>query len=975
MAFLNKDGVERLWLHTTSKLNEKVDKIKGKGLSTNDYTNEEKEQLVTLNNLVDNMYGIVRQEGVRASAESLEGLAISAVTNIDTIQSGSGDAAIDNIRTIVGRDAINLYRVGKNFCELGTVSFKQYKEYILNNPIPAGTYTFTATVSSTDTDKSYCVAHFMTGTKATTKLIVARSRQPYAVVFANDINAIRFYASDIYANGAGDTATFADIQIEVNAENVALIDDQINTDVMAAESGTYSNVVATAYEPYNGTFISTELPETVYGGKYDWSNGLLTITHKRTVLTGTEIWAEKNNGTSNHYFYTTIGATGYVIKDTGICSHYPTVVITPSNTDIGVRVANLSDGDAAIVVRPDLTTITSVSDWQAYLAAQYEAGTPVEVVYEITVPIINQLVPQQLISVEGINYVWSDCGNSEVRFNYAPFIEPVNQIINAKNLAPKEEVDNLSEQLELAINGEEVNLGLDYEVYPGYYNSGGSLIGTNGVNSLHTSKIERSKFKQIVIGQIPAGTGYICFFNENEEYLGRENVSSNSVVSELNSRFPQLATSTYVWIQWYNASGASENDFRNFVIFESTVTSGASIKTLTKSAFKTEKNLILRKDFYVMPQWHGMVDWIEDFSENEMTNDFVNNSNFSEWYSRYHALITEFSDTGLEEINMTEDYLLNNPSDTLPSYISDIENGGFYLYHLPPLSSNGNSYTFTGKLPKIFLVSGLHGIEKPAIYYNYKLLCDLCKDEGKYRDITLIRNFCDIYILPLASPYGVQNASRYNGNGINLNRDFAVTNWILRDEEGYPEAPNSQFETRLISYWIKKLSPQIVNDTHTSSGDEESESGKFVNWGGSIVPQINVLLEQHIRDITPYIREHFSPKFSDFKNIIYGHAEPVNTGTRKSGRLPNYASQQGALGISFELVKRLRWNNGTEETPNYVTLFAEGEDQMALCTLNYFTYRHWLVEFITTAVDILNHTDHWDEYVELLRSDENFDAI
>ena len=48
---------------------------------------------------------------------------------------------------------------------------------------------------------------------------------------------------------------------------------------------------------------------------------------------------------------------------------------------------------------------------------------------------------------------------------------------------------------------------------------------------------------------------------------------------------------------------------------------------------------------------------------------------------------------------------------------------------------------------------------------------------------------------------------------------------------------------------------------------------------------------------------------------------------------------------------------------------------MALCALNYFTYRHWLIEFIATAVNILNHTDHWDEYVELLRSDENFDAI
>ena len=52
MAFLDKSGVERLWLHIISKLNGKVDTVDGKGLSTNDYTTEEKEQLATLSALV-----------------------------------------------------------------------------------------------------------------------------------------------------------------------------------------------------------------------------------------------------------------------------------------------------------------------------------------------------------------------------------------------------------------------------------------------------------------------------------------------------------------------------------------------------------------------------------------------------------------------------------------------------------------------------------------------------------------------------------------------------------------------------------------------------------------------------------------------------------------------------------------------------------------------------------------------------------
>lgn len=45
MAFLNETGLERLWTHIVAKLGTKVDKVSGKGLSTNDYTDEDKEKL------------------------------------------------------------------------------------------------------------------------------------------------------------------------------------------------------------------------------------------------------------------------------------------------------------------------------------------------------------------------------------------------------------------------------------------------------------------------------------------------------------------------------------------------------------------------------------------------------------------------------------------------------------------------------------------------------------------------------------------------------------------------------------------------------------------------------------------------------------------------------------------------------------------------------------------------------------------
>ena len=50
MSFLNTEGLERFWQHVVLRLGTKVDKVEGKGLSTEDFTTEEKEKLATLAN-------------------------------------------------------------------------------------------------------------------------------------------------------------------------------------------------------------------------------------------------------------------------------------------------------------------------------------------------------------------------------------------------------------------------------------------------------------------------------------------------------------------------------------------------------------------------------------------------------------------------------------------------------------------------------------------------------------------------------------------------------------------------------------------------------------------------------------------------------------------------------------------------------------------------------------------------------------
>ena len=44
-SFLDKTGLAHLWSHIMARLGSKVDKVDGKGLSSNDFTDEDKTKL------------------------------------------------------------------------------------------------------------------------------------------------------------------------------------------------------------------------------------------------------------------------------------------------------------------------------------------------------------------------------------------------------------------------------------------------------------------------------------------------------------------------------------------------------------------------------------------------------------------------------------------------------------------------------------------------------------------------------------------------------------------------------------------------------------------------------------------------------------------------------------------------------------------------------------------------------------------
>lgn len=70
MAFLNREGLVHLWSHIVARLGTKVDVENGKGLSTNDYTNEDKNKLNSMSGDVDTLKSLV---GNTAVSEQIDG--------------------------------------------------------------------------------------------------------------------------------------------------------------------------------------------------------------------------------------------------------------------------------------------------------------------------------------------------------------------------------------------------------------------------------------------------------------------------------------------------------------------------------------------------------------------------------------------------------------------------------------------------------------------------------------------------------------------------------------------------------------------------------------------------------------------------------------------------------------------------------------------------------------------------------------
>lgn len=354
--------------------------------------------------IVDMLCPPLEESGNPVVCYPVAGYALGVKAKWEPMQEGSGTPSPDNIRPITGRDAVSVTRHGKNYVG---------DSHVLKSGVYSGvSYTInddkTITMSGTPTNNvlfsiisynagkrrkiypgTYTISGGLTnaalvfvsydGNKANSPMIVNKKLTTTGETATFTIDAMSYFGLYAYAYGGQSVDGVMKPQIELGS-------------------------TATPYEPYTGSTTSITMPETVYGGEVAAVSGDGQETWKTLTLDGTENWKYE----SDSYFVGHNILNNLPTEIDGKCSHF-----IYSFNFAGNCIFCTSN---SVYTGPELTSkYTDVAAWKAYLAAQYAAGTPVQIAYKLAEPVpFTATGAQPIPALSGTNTVLTDADSATV---------------------------------------------------------------------------------------------------------------------------------------------------------------------------------------------------------------------------------------------------------------------------------------------------------------------------------------------------------------------------------------------------------------------------------------------------------------------------------------------------------------------------------------------------------------------------------
>ena len=218
----------------------------------------------------------------------------------------------------------------------------------------------------------------------------------------------------------------------------------------------------------------------------------------------------------------------------------------------------------------------------------------------------------------------------------------------------------------------------------------------------------------------------------------------------------------------------------------------------------------------------------------EVNSNFINGSEYIDvglFYNRnqLNDLYNEWDKLVEKSNGYVTKTLLGNDATGLPIYRYD------FKPYLPQENIMNVSF------PKILYLGGIHGHERFCNVYDLRFFKELVENWQNNDVLEMLRFNVHFIVVPVQCPWGYDNFSRVNSNGVNINRNHSI-GWSLTEEgENYSGAePMSEIETQIIDKLLNDNKDALfVLDHHNCSS---FTTDGYVAWFGSRLEKTHEIL-------------------------------------------------------------------------------------------------------------------------------------
>ena len=373
--------------------------------------------------IIDMLCPPLEESGNPVVCYPVAGYALGVKAMWEPAQEGTGTPSPENIRPIKGRDSVTVDRCGENVIE-----FLSTEDSSSDIKIAVDAEDSSSDIKiAVDAEKNITLNGTLAGkgniTIGTCRLhwVAGKTYTMYVKKVGGSVSlgsgdgitfAYALFTTDYnHFFRGGTNSTNLDVYI---ASDAALVETELVFMLQCWRKGTVFNnfkfqievvegtTTPSTYTPYNGQTNTLTLPETAYGGEVDAVTGDGNNNTKVITLDGNEL---KFRQSSIYFNLPMHSAPGILARGIICCSHF-------DSKRFGVN----TNYEFCFILASDIADLfANVDDLNAYLAAQYAAGTPVQVCYKLAEPVpFTATGGAALPALAGVNTVLTDADSATV---------------------------------------------------------------------------------------------------------------------------------------------------------------------------------------------------------------------------------------------------------------------------------------------------------------------------------------------------------------------------------------------------------------------------------------------------------------------------------------------------------------------------------------------------------------------------------